>query len=61
MLRLTCPSCKTAMRIPAARLPTEGAAGVRCANPACRRVLTLKRQAAPTTPPLETADAAGEE
>ena len=49
-LRLACPSCKTTMRIPRAVLAGRAALDVRCPNPACGKVTTLKKQAAP--PPL---------
>jgi hypothetical protein len=49
-LRLACPSCKTTMRIPRAVLAGRAALDVRCPNPACGKVTTLKKQAAP--PPM---------
>jgi Zn-dependent protease with chaperone function len=46
-LRLACPACKAAMRIPRAVLAGRDTLNVRCANPACGKVTTLKKQAVP--------------
>ncbi len=45
-LRVSCPACKAAMRIPRAVLSGRETLNVRCANPACGKVTTLKRQPA---------------
>jgi Zn-dependent protease with chaperone function len=52
-LRISCASCKTALRIPRAALAGKDALNVRCPNPACSKVMTLKRQPSPPAPPSE--------
>jgi predicted Zn finger-like uncharacterized protein len=49
-LRVTCANCKTALRIPRAALAGKEALNVRCPNPACGKVMTLKRQSALPAP-----------
>jgi predicted Zn finger-like uncharacterized protein len=49
-LRVTCANCKAALRIPRTKLAGKDALNVRCPNPACGKVMTLKRQ--PTLPAL---------
>lgn len=59
-VRLVCPQCREAMRIPKSAL--DGATGpvnVRCPNAACRAVLTVSpRPQAPAAPPPPAAPAA---
>jgi Zn-dependent protease with chaperone function len=45
-LKLNCGNCKTAMRIPKAALAGKTALNVKCPNPKCGKVITLKKQAA---------------
>jgi hypothetical protein len=51
--RITCVACEKPMEIPASALEGEGEAYIRCPNPDCRKVLTIKRRpaAAPPAPP----------
>ncbi len=42
-LRLTCAACGTALRVPRSVLQNKEVLNVRCANPQCKNVLTLKR------------------
>jgi Zn-dependent protease with chaperone function len=61
-LRLACPACKAAMRIPRAVLAGRDTLNVRCANPACGKVTTLKKQAVPALSlqaPPQAAEAEG--
>jgi Zn-dependent protease with chaperone function len=61
-LRLACPACKAAMRIPRAVLAGRNTLNVRCANPACGKVTTLKKQAVPALSlqaPPQAAEAEG--
>jgi Zn-dependent protease with chaperone function len=45
-LKLNCGNCKTAMRVPKAALAGKTALNVKCPNPKCGKVITLKKQAA---------------
>lgn len=57
-VRLECPKCKEAMRVPKSALETGETVNVRCPNPACRSVLTVtpkKPGAAPPPPPKPAA------
>ena len=54
-VRFACPACQATMRIPQAALAGKGSLNVRCSNPACGNVVTLRKKAAPA-PPVADAD-----
>ena len=49
-LRLVCSACKTGMRIPKAMLANKEAVSIRCPNPKCAKVITMKKQSKPAPP-----------
>ncbi|HLV79568.1 MAG TPA: M48 family metallopeptidase [Chthonomonadaceae bacterium] len=55
---LTCPGCRTPMRVPNTVLRDRDQISVRCPNAACGRVLTLQRRPKPLTLAATPADAA---
>jgi Zn-dependent protease with chaperone function len=53
VIRLTCVQCKAAMRIPKAVMEGKESVNVRCPNPECRKVLTLRVRPVPVRLPTE--------
>jgi len=53
--RLVCSSCHIAMRIPRVALAGKDTLNVRCPNAQCRKVVTLKKQAAPAPQAVKAA------
>lgn len=56
-VRFACPACKAAMRIPQTVLSGKGSLNVRCPNPACGNVVTLRKKAPAPAPAAPVADA----